>query len=202
MISRDSFSFLTIRYVSQDSIESFKGNRYLRWDRITLELELLSTRSAGSTQGTKRIDKVPVRSEAASKAPFETHQCGKLRRRCRLALRHAALFCTVLPRITSTIDPNALDAEPIKRPLVRLRHLPSDIPADLALSTAVPNHRTGEINVSSSVSSRNATRHHFLLLYALLSSTRFVSSVHSSLRNSKKLFECERSSSGLAVMDD
>lgn len=51
-----------------------------------------------------------------------------------LALRHATLLCTVLPRITSTIDPNALDAEPIKRPLVRLRHLPT-IPAVLALST-------------------------------------------------------------------
>lgn len=78
--------------------------------------------------------KVPVPSEAARRRLARHASVGSCVGVARLALRHAALLCTVLPRITSTIDPNALDAEPIKRPLVRLRHLPA-IPAVLALSS-------------------------------------------------------------------
>ncbi|PBC25585.1 Septin-4 [Apis cerana cerana] len=72
----------------------------------------------------KTDSNVPVTSEAGRRRRSRHASVGSCVGVSCLALRHAALLCTVLPRITSTIDPNALDAEPIKRPLVRLRHPP------------------------------------------------------------------------------
>lgn len=72
----------------------------------------------------KTDSNVPVTSEAGQRRRSRHASVGSCVGVSCLALRHAALLCTVLPRITSTIDPNALDAEPIKRPLVRLRHPP------------------------------------------------------------------------------
>lgn len=104
---------------------------------------------------------------SCSKAPLETRQCGKLRRRWlaspRLAPRHAALLCTVLPCITSTIDPNALDAEPIKRPLVRLRHPTSDTrrprafycgPSNISSSTRAETHLRSLITMADKTQTR------------------------------------------------